>query len=229
MEDKSSISRRTLCIGIGSTVALAALGSVRFLGTQTLVRPPGGQNETQLLERCIHCYRCIEVCPQQVIVAASLDTGLLNMRTPQMSFSDCYPGQLENFRYCDLCAEENGGVPLCVEACPSHALELDESSLNQEVTLGVAQLDTNLCIAYRSSYCAYCYEVCQQVKGEEDAAIYYVNSDSEGSDATRLPVVDAEKCTGCGACEAVCVSTQAGSTKNASKRAIVIVSVEEVS
>ena len=34
------------------------------------------------------------------------------------------------------------------------------------------------------------------------------------------------KCNGCGACEAVCVSAQAGSTMNASERAIVVKPLE---
>ena len=41
-----------------------------------------------------------------------------------------------------------------------------------------------------------------------------------------LCVVDPTKCNGCGACEAVCVSAQAGSTMNASERAIVVKPLE---
>lgn len=90
----------------------------------------------------------------------------------------------------------------------------------------MAVLNTETCIAYRSSFCAFCHDVCIQVRGEENAAIYYQNADAADALDTRLPVVDAEKCNGCGACEAVCVSAQAGSTMNASERAIVVKPLE---
>lgn len=222
MTEKNAVTRRTLCIGVGATVALAGLGALRYVGSEALVRPPGGQDEERLVSRCVHCYRCIEACPERVIVASSIGSGVLNMRTPRMEFSDCPPGQLNAFRYCDFCAERNGGVPLCVEACPSGALQLPvEYDCDTEV-IGVAELNTETCIAYRSSYCAFCYDVCRQVRGEENAAIFYQNADALGADATRLPVVDVDKCNGCGACEAVCVSAQAGSTKDAAQRAIVV-------
>ena len=222
----NSMTRRTLCIGVGATAAMVGLGALRYAGSVPLVRPPGGQDEENLVSRCVHCYRCIEACPEKVIVAAPLDAGLLNMRTPQMEFSDCYPGQLDDFRYCDFCAERNGGVPQCVAACPSGALQLPvDYDANREV-IGVAELDQNLCIAYRSSFCAFCHDVCRQVRGEENAAIYYQNADEAGPDDTRLPMVDPAKCNGCGACEAVCVSTQVGSTLDAAHRAIVVKPLE---
>ena len=196
------------------------------MGSEPLVRPPGGQDEENLVSRCVHCYRCIEACPEKVIVAASLDAGVLNMRTPRMEFSDCYPGQLDDFRYCDFCAERNGGVPLCAAVCPSGALQLPVDYAPETEVIGVAVLNTETCIAYRSSFCAFCHDVCIQVRGEEDAAIYYQNADATDALDTRLPVVDPAKCNGCGACEAVCVSAQAGSTMNASERAIVVKPLE---
>lgn len=148
------------------------------------------------------------------------------MRTPRMEFSDCYPGQLDDFRYCDFCAERNGGVPLCAAVCPSGALQLPVDYAPETEVIGVAVLNTETCIAYRSSFCAFCHDVCIQVRGEEDAAIYYQNADATDALDTRLPVVDPAKCNGCGACEAVCVSAQAGSTMNASERAIVVKPLE---
>lgn len=84
MAGGNPLTRRTLCIGVGATVAMAGLGALRYVGSEPLVRPPGGQDEENLVSRCVHCYRCIEACPEKVIVAASLDAGVLNMRTPRM-------------------------------------------------------------------------------------------------------------------------------------------------
>lgn len=100
------------------------------------------------------------------------------MRTPRMEFSDCYPGQLDDFRYCDFCAERNGGVPLCAAVCPSGALQLPVDYAPETEVIGVAVLNTETCIVYRSSFCAFCHDVCIQVRGEENAAIYYQNADA---------------------------------------------------
>lgn len=43
------------------------LGALRYVGSEPLVRPPGGQDEENLVSRCVHCYRCIEACPEKVI------------------------------------------------------------------------------------------------------------------------------------------------------------------
>ena len=65
VEEGSSgvISRRSLLVGLGGTAVLCGLGAVRYVGSDPLVRPPGGQNEDQLVSACIHCEKCYEVCP----------------------------------------------------------------------------------------------------------------------------------------------------------------------
>ena len=217
-----SLSRRTLLIGVGSTAALLGLGSMRYFGSTSLVRPPGGQDEVSLVSKCVHCYRCVEACPSGVIVPARLDHGVFNMQTPRLEFSECTPGNLDIMRYCDFCVEGNGGVPRCAQVCPTTALDLGACGNIDDVVIGKAEIDPELCIAYRSGHCAYCFDACVKARGEGKAAIYYRNAGDERDHSTRLPVVDADKCNGCGACEAVCVSAQAGSTRNASVRAIVV-------
>ena len=226
MAGGNSLTRRTLCIGVGATVAMAGLGALRYGGQRAARAAAGrtGRGEPGVPLRTATA--ASRRAPEKVIVAASLDAGVLNMRTPRMEFSDCYPGQLDDFRYCDFCAERNGGVPLCAAVCPSGALQLPVDYAPETEVIGVAVLNTETCIAYRSSFCAFCHDVCIQVRGEENAAIYYQNADAADALDTRLPVVDAEKCNGCGACEAVCVSAQAGSTMNASERAIVVKPLE---
>lgn len=115
MAGGNPLTRRTLCIGVGATVAMAGLGALRYVGSEPLVRPPGGQDEENLVSRCVHCYRCIEACPEKVIVAASLDAGVLNMRTPRMEFSDCYPVSW-------TISATVISAPSATEACPSARL-----------------------------------------------------------------------------------------------------------
>lgn len=218
----TSFSRRTFAIGVGSTVVLLGLGSLRYVGSTPLVRPPGGQDEDALISKCVHCYRCVEACPYDLIRPAKPECGIVGMHTPRMEFSDNYPGVLDAMKYCDFCARENGGIPLCAEVCPSTALSLPADFDSQTARIGVAELDSDLCLAYRSGYCSYCRDACVQVRGEEHAAISFKEEKSADGSVSQVPVVNPDLCNGCGACESVCISTQAGSALDAKVRAIVV-------
>lgn len=205
------ISRRSLCIGVGSTAVLLGLGAMRFADHNALVRPPGGADEGKLVNACIRCERCYEACPRHVITPAALEDGLLGVRTPMVDFN-------QN-TWCDFCYEENGGRPLCVQVCPTDALSLlpgqtvgnPETSKTGETILGVAELDTRTCLAYRLTGCRDCYDACAY------GAIELKDADT----ANPLPYVVPERCNGCGACQAVCLSLSSGSIKS-SERAIVV-------
>lgn len=85
---------------------------------------------------------------------------------------------------CYLCLE-------CTKVCPSGAIKpLDEI---REVKMGVAEIDTSRCLAYQGDICRSCYSNCPLI----DEAIYL--------DDPLKPVVNREKCTGCGLCEYACV------------------------
>ena len=197
---KRGITRRSLCYGIGGIAVLAALGAVNVAGQPTLVRPPGGQDTEHLISACIRCERCVEACPRNVITPAHIEDGLIGMRMPVLNFED---------DYCDWCADENGGVPLCVAACPTHALQLPLDAAPETTILGIADLDTDLCIAHRQALCRSCYDACPYEAMELD-------------DAGR-PVVIPEKCNGCGACEAACVSLKNASVMGGTTRRAIVV------
>ena len=183
---------------LGGTAALLGLGAVRYAGSAPLVRPPGGQDEEALVSACIRCEKCYEVCPRGVIAPAHLEDGILNMRTPVMSF---------DANWCDWCTEENGGEPLCVASCPTEALKV--GSTPETGMLGVAELNQDLCLAYRLIGCRFCYDACEFEAMELDE--------------NNRPYVIADACNGCGACESVCVSLQNGSiSAGATERAIIV-------
>ena len=108
----AGMTRRTLCLGAGGAAVMLGLGGLKYAGSQPLVRPPGGQDEERLISACIRCEKCYEICPRDVIAPAHLEDGVLNMRTPTFDFSA---------NWCDCCAEEHDGTPLCVSACPTSA------------------------------------------------------------------------------------------------------------
>jgi ferredoxin-type protein NapG len=196
----AGIDRRTFCLGVGGIAVLLGLGCVKLADAKSLVRPPGGQDEQRLLSLCLRCQKCLTACPRNIIAPAHVEDGFLNMRTPLLTFSA---------DYCDWCAEANDGVPLCVQACPVGALQLPVAAERESVVLGLANLHTDWCLAYRLAGCRYCYDACEFKAIELDSA--------------GRPHLIIEKCTGCGACETVCVSLQNGSiSAGATERAIVV-------
>ena len=206
----AALSRRSLCIGAGSAAVLLGLGAVSLADSNALVRPPGGDEET-LAGACVRCERCYEACPRRVIAPAKLEDGIMGVRTPMMDFNQG--------NWCDFCYEENGGVPLCVQVCPTAALDLPagqtvgnpDTGETGDTVLGIAELDTRTCLAYRLTGCRDCYDACAY------NAIELKDADT----ANPLPYVVEERCNGCGACQAVCLSLSSGSIKS-SERAIVV-------
>jgi ferredoxin-type protein NapG len=203
----ANVSRRNLLIGLGGTAALMGLGALRYAGHTPLCRPPGGQDETYLISACIRCEKCYEACPRKIIVPAHLEDGLLGMRSPTLDFND---------DFCDFCIEENGGDPLCVRVCPTGALKLLPGAKPESTIIGLAIIDEGTCLAYRDTSCRYCYDACP-----------YEAMELSNDTKNPRPRVIAEKCNGCGACESVCVSLEAGSiATGATERAIVVRAIE---
>lgn len=206
MADSSGITRRSLFAGAGCAAAMVALGGVRYLGSEPVTRPPGGQDEDLLLAGCIRCGKCMEACSQKVIRPVHAEKGLVGMRTPTMDFSE---------GWCDWCEGENGGVPLCASTCPTGALALPASATPEGTILGKAHLDEDQCLAYRLIGCRFCFDACPY--------------DAIALDPHNRPVVDEERCNGCGACECVCVSQQEASlAANSTRRAISVYPADDL-
>ena len=196
----AGMTRRTLCLGIGGAVVMFAMGGLKFTPSNPLVRPPGGQDDDALVSACIRCEKCCEICPRGVIKPTHIEDGILNMRTPKLDFTS---------NWCDWCAEENDGVPLCATVCPTDALKLPEGATVENTILGKAQITEDWCLAYKLTGCRFCYDACPY--------------EAIKLDADGCPVVDVDLCNGCGACESVCVSLQDVSiSTGATDRAITV-------
>lgn len=197
------ITRRQAAIGLAGAAALFAVGGVvRGLAAEPVLRPPGGQDETSLMARCIRCQKCTESCPRHAIIPLGTENGFLSLRTPTMAY---------NSGDCDYCDEENGGEPLCVKACPTGALSLTAEATRQNTVIGEPLLIKNWCLAYRLTHCRDCYDACKL--------------DAITLDEANRPHIVWDNCNGCGECQHACRSMTSGNpVPGATHRAIIVVS-----
>lgn len=138
-----AVDRRTLVIGgLGAAAVLATgAGGKAFAAPDSILRPPGGQNESRFLAACLRCEKCRSVCPQNCVEACTLEDGLMSYRTPKLNFKR---------GACDFCGK-------CIEVCPVKALEPFDPSGQ---ALGVAVVDEQECLAFTKSGCVVCVEAC---------------------------------------------------------------------
>ena len=85
----------------------------------------------------------------------------------------------------------------------------------REEGVGTAEIDPRTCLAYRMTGCRDCYDACNYSA---------IELKDEGG-ANPIPYVVEDKCNGCGACQAACLSLSSGSIKS-TERAIVVRPIE---
>lgn len=196
------ITRREVLIGLGGSAVLLGAGAAgRAFAGEAVLRPPGGQDEDDLMARCVRCQKCVEACPRNAVSPLGVERGLMGLRTPTM---DYHSGD------CDFCEKENDSTPRCVAACPTGALRLSEQANRRSTIMGEPLLVKDWCLAYRLTNCRDCYDACEMDAIELDDA--------------KRPHVIWENCNGCGACELVCKSLTAGTPlPGMTHRAIIVV------
>ncbi|MCX7995668.1 MAG: 4Fe-4S binding protein [candidate division WOR-3 bacterium] len=185
LRPKFDIKRRELLLTTGSAMILAPL--LRSTYHQRLegrlIRPPGSIPEAEFLNRCLHCGRCMKICPTNGLQPCIFESGITGMWTPRL---------IPRIGAC----EKN--CNMCGKVCPTSAirnLSLEEKSY---VKIGTAIIDRVRCIAWeQNKTCLICDEACQY------NAINMVNETIQGVTLGR-PYVDERICTGCGMCEYRC-------------------------
>jgi ferredoxin len=168
---------------IGATAASAA-GLVLFntgvaqASAVDLIRPPGvAPKEAAFLAECIRCGQCVQACPGAALHPVWLGMSWESFWTPALV------GTLGG---CDHTCNR------CGQVCPSGAIPNLPLAQKQQQKMGLASVDQATCIN-----CMLCEPVCQP------EAITEIQV-RKASGMKPLPVVNADKCTGCGRCEFVC-------------------------
>ncbi len=140
--------------------------------------PAGAQSLRHLAQHCTACQLCISACPNGVLRPAD---GVMRLMQPTMSFERGY------------CRPE---CTRCSEVCPTDAIRLVTREVKSSISIGHAVWVADNCLAASEGVkCDNCARHCPS------QAITMVQT--EGYERP-IPVVDAEHCIGCGACEHLC-------------------------
>jgi len=173
------VARRTI---LGLLVGVASAGILRFIGCKSPqpLRPPGSVDELTFKGLCSRCGNCIRSCPYDIIHRDTGQHSIAGILTPVLTFNKNY------------CRED---CIRCTHVCPSGALKGVDLENKPNIKIGIAQVDMNICLLGEDHECSACMRWCPY------NAIRYVFSEAE---YMLVPVIDAGKCNGCGACEVAC-------------------------
>jgi MauM/NapG family ferredoxin protein len=173
------VARRTV---LGLLVGAFSAGILRFTGHDPLrpLRPPGALDELTFTGLCTRCGNCVRSCPHEIIRRDTGQHGFAGFLTPVLTFDK------------DYCRED---CNFCTLVCPSGALAAVALDNKQNIRIGIPKVDMDLCLLGEDHECSACARWCPY------NAIRYVFSEAE---YMLVPVIDAGKCNGCGACEVAC-------------------------
>jgi MauM/NapG family ferredoxin protein len=155
--------------------------SPRALRSPRLLRPPGALPEPDFQARCVRCGECIKACLTNTLQPVWFEAGLSGLWTPKVTarLAGCEQG-------CNLCGQ----------VCPTGAIR--PLSLEEKIfaKIGTARIEKSRCIAWeQDKKCLICDEICPY-----NAIVSRFVDDHP----VTVPVIDENKCNGCGYCEDKC-------------------------
>ena len=173
------VARRTV---LGLLMGAISAGILRLTGSKPLrpLRPPGAVDELTFKGLCTRCGNCVRSCPHGIIRRDTGQHGFTDFLTPILAFDK------------DYCRED---CNRCTLVCPSGALTNVALENKPNIRIGTPRIDMNICLLSEDRECSACARWCPY------DAIHYVFSEAE---YMLVPVIDADKCNGCGACEVAC-------------------------
>ena len=160
---------------------LAVIEDKKIPVRATPIIPPGAWNARSFSSHCTACQLCVSACPNNVLRPSS---DLSRLMQPEMSYERGY------------CRPE---CTRCGEVCPAGAIRPLSVAEKSSTRIGHAVWIRKNCIPLTDGVeCGNCARHCPS------GAIMMVPSDSSNPDSVRIPVINAERCIGCGACENLC-------------------------
>lgn len=160
---------------------LAVIEDKKIPKRATPLVPPGALSARNFARHCTACQLCVSVCPNEVLRPS---TDLMKLMQPEMSYERGY------------CRPE---CTKCSEVCPAGAILPITTADKSATQIGHAVWVRQNCIPLTDGVeCGNCARHCPA------GAILMVSSDPDDINSLKIPVVNEERCIGCGACENLC-------------------------
>lgn len=160
---------------------LAVIEDKKIPVRATPIVPPGAWSARHFARHCTACQLCVSACPNNVL-RPSIE--LARLMQPEMSYERGY------------CRPE---CTRCSDVCPAGAIRPITIEDKSSTRIGHAVWIRKNCIPLTDGVeCGNCARHCPS------GAILMVPSDNDDPNSVRIPVVNAERCIGCGACENLC-------------------------
>ncbi len=160
---------------------LAVIEDKKVPERATPIVPVGSKSLKNFTTHCTACQLCVSKCPNDVLRPSSSIDRLMQ---PEMSFERgfCRPA-------CTACAD----------VCPNGAIKPIQPEQKSSTKIGTAVWVADNCIANKDGVtCNNCERHCP------NGAIKMIRKKDADNKAPRIPMIDVERCLGCGACEYVC-------------------------
>ena len=160
---------------------LAVIEDKKVPHRATRILPPGSVNARHFAQHCTGCQLCVANCPNGVLRPS---TDLLHLMQPEMSYERGY------------CRPE---CVHCSEVCPAGAIEPITVADKSATQIGHAVWIMDNCVPITDGQeCGNCARHCPS------GAIQMVPSEPSNPASLKIPVINTERCIGCGACEYLC-------------------------
>ncbi len=160
---------------------LAVIQDKKIPDRKTPIVPAGAAGLRNMASHCTGCQLCVSVCPNGVLRPSG---KLATLMQPKMSYERGY------------CRPE---CTKCSEVCPAGAIRPVTAAEKSSVQIGHAVWIRDNCVPLTDGVeCGNCARHCPS------GAITMVPSDAADPESLKIPVVNTERCIGCGACENLC-------------------------
>ena len=148
---------------------------------KTPLVPAGAISQKHFSQHCTACQLCVSNCPNGVLRPS---TSLHTFMQPEMSYDRGY------------CRPE---CTNCSQVCPAGAIKPISVEEKSSIQIGHAVVNLDNCVVNTDGVsCGNCARHCPA------GAIKLVRKNPDDNDSLRIPVVNEERCIGCGACENLC-------------------------